>query len=52
MAEFLAMSGYAAYVWSAFGLSILVLIANVVFARRQFAAALRDAKRRATEYGS
>lgn len=37
--EFLAMGGYAAYVWSAYGLTLAVLILNIVLPlleRRQF----------------
>lgn len=33
MKEFLFMGGYAAYVWSCFGLTFAVLIGNVVLAR-------------------
>ena len=33
MTEFLEMGGYALYVWSAYGLSLCVLILNVVAAR-------------------
>jgi heme exporter protein D len=33
MMEFFEMGGYAVYVWSAFGLTTLVLVANVIFAR-------------------
>ena len=36
MTEFLEMGGYARYVWSAFGLTLVVLIANIVVARQQF----------------
>jgi heme exporter protein D len=42
MMEFLAMGGYAAYVWSAYGLTLLVFIGNVAWARRRLHAALRD----------
>ncbi|MCC5794798.1 MAG: heme exporter protein CcmD [Chromatiales bacterium] len=34
MAEFLAMGGHGPYVWAAFGISAVVLAANVVAARR------------------
>ena len=34
MHEFLNMGGYGAYVWSAYGLAALVLVANVVISRR------------------
>ena len=33
MTEFFAMGGYAAYVWSCFGLTFAVLVANVLVAR-------------------
>lgn len=36
MMEFLAMGGYARYVWSAFGLSFAVIIAMLWFTRRHF----------------
>ncbi len=36
MTEFLEMGGYARYVWSAFGLTLVVLVANIVVARQQF----------------
>ena len=46
MREFLEMGGYAGYVWSSFGLTLLVLVANVVMARRRHAAKLMEAARR------
>jgi heme exporter protein D len=36
MEEFLAMGGYARFVWSAFGITAVVMILNVVTARRRF----------------
>ncbi|MEO0974005.1 MAG: heme exporter protein CcmD, partial [Pseudomonadota bacterium] len=33
MLEFLAMGGYAGYVWSAVGITAVVMAANVVAAR-------------------
>ncbi len=36
MIEFLAMGGYAAWVWSAFGLTVVVLWANIVAAGRRY----------------
>ena len=33
--EFLAMGGYAFYVWSAYGLGLVVLVWNVVAPRRR-----------------
>ena len=35
MSEFLAMGGYAAYVWPAFLLAAIILIVNVVAPMRQ-----------------
>lgn len=45
-AEFLAMGGYAVYVWPSFGLTLIVLIHNVRAARRYHAAAREQAMRR------
>ena len=42
MREFLAMGGYALWVWSAFGLALVVLVANLFAAERRY----RDAVRR------
>jgi heme exporter protein D len=36
MGEFLAMGGYAQYVWTAFGVTFLIVIGNVVAARRRW----------------
>ena len=44
--EFLAMSGYGAYVWSCYGLTLVVLIGNAWSARRRLSAALLRAQRR------
>lgn len=40
MRDFLAMGGYAQWVWSAFGLAAAVLIYNFVGARRRYRRAL------------
>jgi heme exporter protein CcmD len=45
--EFMDMSGYGAYVWSCYALTFAVLIWLGVGARREFAAELVRAKRRA-----
>ena len=47
MAEFLAMGGYAEYVWSTFGLTAVVLVVNIIGARRRLQSALREAGLRA-----
>lgn len=43
---FFAMSGYGAYVWSCYALTLLVLIGNAWAARRALAAAMQRAQRR------
>ncbi len=35
MNEFLAMGGYAKYVWPSFGITAIVLVVNLLAARRQ-----------------
>ena len=35
IAEFFAMGGYATYVWSSFGITLVVLVANVIATRQQ-----------------
>ena len=37
MSEFLAMGGYAKYVWSAWGISVVVLILAVLLTKRSLA---------------
>lgn len=44
--DWLAMGGYAAYVWPSIGLAIGTLVVNLVMARRRHAAALQRALRR------
>ena len=43
MTEFLAMGGYAEFVWSAFGLTVITLIYNMASARRRLNIALEYA---------
>ena len=53
MSEFLRMGGYAAFVWSSFGLAAAVLLWNVVSAHRLHAAArARVLRRDATGQGT
>ncbi len=35
MTDFLAMGGYAKYVWPSFGITAIVLLLNLLAARRQ-----------------
>jgi heme exporter protein CcmD len=44
--DFLWMDGYAAYVWSCYGLTVLVLILNVWAGRRQLREQIVHAERR------
>ncbi|HTB66700.1 MAG TPA: heme exporter protein CcmD [Steroidobacteraceae bacterium] len=46
MAQFLAMGKYAAYVWPSYGLTLLVVVLNIVWARRLLAHAKIEARRR------
>lgn len=46
MSEFLAMGGYGGYVWSSFGLTLIILILNVTGARRRHALARQSVARR------
>jgi heme exporter protein D len=46
MKEFLDMGGYAAYVWPAYGLTLVVVVLNIVWARRQLARSRDEALRR------
>ena len=48
MSEFLAMGGYASYVWSAWGITLLVLVLNAWSARRRHA---RTSGRKADDRG-
>ena len=56
MSEFFAMGGYAPYVWSTFGITLVVLVINVIAAKRRLRQvreqlklrAARDARRRNT----
>lgn len=46
MAGFFAMSGYGPYIWSAYGLTLVVMALNVVWARRSVRTARTEARRR------
>ena len=45
--EFLHMGGYAFYVWSAYGITLLVLLLNIIMPLRQRRKLLTDIKRKA-----
>jgi heme exporter protein D len=44
--DFLAMGGYAAYVWPSYGLTLAVIILNIVWARRLLVKSREEARRR------
>jgi heme exporter protein CcmD len=44
--SFIDMSGYGAYVWSCYAITLAVLVGNAWAARRRLAAALLRAQRR------
>jgi heme exporter protein D len=46
MMKFLAMGGYAGYVWPSYALSLIVVILNIVWARRSLRTAQREARTR------
>jgi heme exporter protein CcmD len=45
MSEILSMGGQGAYVWPAYGITLVVIVINVWAARRKLANALADARR-------
>ena len=45
MNEILHMGGHGAYVWPAYGITLLVIVFNVLAARRKLANALAEARR-------
>jgi heme exporter protein CcmD len=46
MSQFLAMGGYAEYVWPAYAATFVAVIVNIALARRAHAAARAEARRR------
>lgn len=46
MTEMLAMGNYGAYVWSSFGLTLIVLIVCIVQGRNRHQAVFKDVRRR------
>jgi heme exporter protein D len=51
MSEFFAMGGYAAYVWPSYGLTLVVIVLNIVWARRLLAKSREEARRRLATRG-
>ena len=46
LSHFLSMGGYAAFVWPAYAVTLIVLIVNVLAARASYRRALEEARRR------
>ncbi|MGC1459968.1 MAG: heme exporter protein CcmD [Steroidobacteraceae bacterium] len=46
LAQFLAMGKYAAYVWPSYGLTLLVVVLNIIWARHLLRQAQIEARRR------
>ena len=50
MSEFLSMGGYAPYVWSSYGVTLVVLVYNAWAAYRQHANSLARLRHSGTEH--
>jgi heme exporter protein D len=46
LAEFFDMGGYAAYVWPSYALTLIVVVLNIVWARRLLVKSREEARRR------
>ncbi len=46
LSEFFDMGGYAAYVWPSYVLTLVVVVLNIVWARRLLAKSRKEARRR------
>lgn len=51
MAEFFAMGGYAGYIWPAYGVSVLTLVAAIVLCLRAHTKARENVRRLELEIG-
>jgi heme exporter protein D len=51
MNEFLAMGGYAKFVWPAYALTFVAVFVNIAIARRAHRGALEEARRRLAVQG-
>lgn len=47
--EFITMGGYAAYVWPAYGIALVVMVLNAVLPARRQRALLKELARRAPD---
>ena len=46
LADFFDMGGYAAYVWPSYALTLVVVVLNIVWARRLLVKSREEARRR------
>ena len=46
LSDFFDMGGYAAYVWSSYALTFIVVVLNIVWARRLLVKSREEARRR------
>ena len=46
LADFFDMGGYAAYVWPSYALTLIVVVLNIVWARRLLLKSREEARRR------
>jgi heme exporter protein D len=46
LSEFFDMGGYAAYVWPSYVLTLIVVVLNIIWARRLLAKSREEARRR------
>lgn len=46
LSDFFDMGGYAAYVWPSYALTLVVVVLNIVWARRLLAKSREEARRR------
>jgi heme exporter protein CcmD len=49
MNEFLHMGGYGRFVWPSYGLTLAIVVLNIVWARRSLAQACAQLRRRLTQ---
>jgi heme exporter protein D len=46
LADFFDMGGYAAYVWPSYALTLIVVVLNIIWARRLLVKSREEARRR------
>ena len=46
MMEFLQMDGYARYIWPSYAITLVIIVLNIIWARRSLRQARDEARRR------